>query len=502
MASEIPEKGSVVYLFTPGVSGGSVTGGGHGYDALTPILTPIRTPTGFYEIMVKYARAPSSESGRMSEATWSSIDVNPALLGMEEDMATRLIEEWKKAGIAVFHTGAGEEIDSGKDPKRPDTEYIAQGGFGCVLRGGQKCPVDGGVEQTISTPGGVSKLFINRNAFNAEYALQKVVRGVDPERKFTVQMFGACVQTEAELGDDLKRCTWDERKRDLLPNNDQWPKLYIKLDYEDGGQDLDYSPAHFTAIWDAAGSIFKGLVALLNYTEGPVFHNDIKPGNILYHKDTKRLLLVDWGVSTTGRRNGSGSYQYMSPQFIRKLVMPDKSVWIHEDRKAFFVEQARLTHDGVVNLRKEILGLAGLDLSEAVRCGIYRDTHEDAAYFAKTFSGDDLYIANNFAFVNPQHDKRSDTFAWGITLLELLLRPTTGLQVSGDGKKKWAAVVLLLLRMVRVDPDQRISAEKALAEYEKIQEVFNPKPAVLEPYTSRRCARCRKVRRSMARQVN
>jgi serine/threonine protein kinase len=84
----------------------------------------------------------------------------------------------------------------------------------------------------------------------------------------------------------------------------------------------------FNGTLDDARRILKEIAsALAHLEEKGVQHNDIKPGNILYRRDTGSML-IDFSISTVkGIKPAGGTPYYLPPEALKNERGPTADVW-------------------------------------------------------------------------------------------------------------------------------------------------------------------------------
>lgn len=163
-------------------------------------------------------------------------------------------------------------------------KYISSGTYGCTFLPNLKCA------RSRNLPAGtIGKIFRDSYSFKDEERLDKFIRKLDPENKFTPKFHGSCKTDlmKARVEDELQRCNLVTD-----PNIKQGQLLF-----DFAGRPLDKVLVDGTVAIDdfipAMYSIFEGLKIL---QEHKYCHSDIKPDNVLYHKDHKKMYMIDFGM--------------------------------------------------------------------------------------------------------------------------------------------------------------------------------------------------------------
>eukprot|EP00002_Diphylleia_rotans_P028014 TRINITY_DN5647_c0_g1_i1.p1 TRINITY_DN5647_c0_g1~~TRINITY_DN5647_c0_g1_i1.p1 ORF type:complete len:620 (+),score=142.87 TRINITY_DN5647_c0_g1_i1:129-1988(+) len=107
----------------------------------------------------------------------------------------------------------------------------------------------------------------------------------------------------------------------LIEAIDTMERLYVVLEYVDGGELFDYIVAHQRLKEHRAKKIFRDIVEAIEYCHSlNIIHRDLKPENILLDKH-KNIKLIDFGLSNTlrrdfGLRSRCGSPYYVAPEMV------------------------------------------------------------------------------------------------------------------------------------------------------------------------------------------
>jgi len=197
------------------------------------------------------------------------------------------------------------------------SKYISHGTYGCVMRPNTPCSKSAGPDSNM-----VSKLFrINKEAIS-EHKMHKQVHDIDPQGVFTLKLHEMC-KVSPHIYSELNKCTnWSqvEKQRDKIG----------QIVYEYGGTSLPIAARTVepAILFRQFKSLFKGLIILQNRNWA---HLDIKPDNIVYNSDTKKMTMIDFGLTSrmtdvyTKKNNYLHEYiyPYYPPEF--KIVLPHSS---------------------------------------------------------------------------------------------------------------------------------------------------------------------------------
>lgn len=162
--------------------------------------------------------------------------------------------------------------------------FVASGSYGCIFRPHLKC------KNKKVYKNGVGKVFEDDTEFLIEKILLEKIQKLDPEHKFTLVTLDSC-KTDANTrpSDGINNCELMDMEK---------KKEYNQLIIEYGGKSLETlflrkasSPRAFLKVFRALQPLFEGLVML---SENKMIHQDIKPDNIMLHKN--KLYLIDFGI--------------------------------------------------------------------------------------------------------------------------------------------------------------------------------------------------------------
>lgn len=166
-------------------------------------------------------------------------------------------------------------------------------------------------------------------------AMGVVYRGVDPKigRKVAIKCLAFTEEFEGHELEDIQRRFHREAEaagRLDHPNvvtvydvGEEHDLAYIAMDYVEGSSLEAYThPDHLLPVEEALEVIAQVAEALDYAHSRNVVHRDIKPGNIIYNRDTGVLKVTDFGIARltdeSKTKSGSilGSPAYMSPEQV------------------------------------------------------------------------------------------------------------------------------------------------------------------------------------------
>ena len=199
-------------------------------------------------------------------------------------------------------------------------EVVNSGSYGCVLRPSLGCigrrPRDGSF---------ISKLFFtyeneanyDKTNANIEWKESIKIKRFDPHQEFTIQAIEKCETDTSQISPLLmSQC----------PNT--IPKIATEIIYPDGGIDMFQFIVGDTSlsIAEFMAAFTFPLIGCARFARANMMHTDIKLENIVYKKERKRFLLIDFGLVTksvnlynqshAGKRIRAFEIYYYPPEFI------------------------------------------------------------------------------------------------------------------------------------------------------------------------------------------
>jgi serine/threonine protein kinase len=316
--------------------------------------------------------------------------------------------------------------------------YIESGAYGCIYTPPLKCTDKKG--KKLKYPKNtVSKVFSNDNSFEEEKNLQKIIDKIDPEHKFTLEYFGSC---DVNI-DNLKI----SNVKDCKHINASKKTTYKELIYSFGGIDLadvlskqKGTPAKFNSILKSFKPLIEGLKLIINKK---YLHVDIKPENILLHKD--RIYLIDFGLMTpiyeiyNKEYILTHDYPYYPPEFKYSVY---KTKFVNKFLDNF--EFKMLINNTRVNIYKAFIYYLGYTIDEQL---------EDLKNLTK-LDLKDLKL----------YSDKIDIYSLGVVLLLFYIWSRSHKSTSDNSSK----IRNLIKQMIRFDPQKRISSDNLIKEYAKI----------------------------------
>lgn len=184
--------------------------------------------------------------------------------------------------------------------KHKGGKYTDEGGYGCGFNPEIRC-----VGQTERKPGIFSKLMYTKSAIE-EYAIKSVLEKIDPTQQYLLYPQTMCKVDVAQLDpveDNIEMCGvfHSQSATGKLLNTIQQKTSLLK--YKNGGVNLNsirLKPEEFIPFFRDLVQLLEGLV--LMHANG-FYHLDIKTGNVVHTKTSKRTYsfhYIDFGLSTLG----------------------------------------------------------------------------------------------------------------------------------------------------------------------------------------------------------
>lgn len=381
-------------------------------------------------------------------------------------------------------------------PSPPSPAYLGHGAAGCVFYPAVRCGATG--RTNVSS---ISKVFNARKHDDAATEFddsKRVSELVDPDSKFTIKTREMCLlNTRKHIRqNEMKHCHNLEGKTVDAANT---RPLLPQIVYEDGGLSLSEGQLYKTVKLEdmilAFRAMFEALPVLHTHR---IIHMDVKPGNIVFNKKTRKLALIDFGLAYTKwgtlyRKEGINDrmfqfkcrYQYLPPELnliasvalktkkysnqnFEALISRTQGVTSHLDEKD---ELRRILRQFVARLKEEY---------RRYEIEIVEDTMENVEQ-----SGAARALGTLLTNLAPYIDK-IDVYGLGITLFEMILSYVTYKKSAITESRIQLVEDLLnvIEQMVHPNPRYRATPIQALAAYMNAFPDFSTKTIRVEPKRS------------------
>lgn len=322
-------------------------------------------------------------------------------------------------------------------------KYVANGTYGCVMRPHIPCS-----KKTEKHDGSkISKLFTNfYEAISETETVEKIIGEIDPNFHFTIKLHDLCDTIASNFPkQELSKC------RNFKDKNTSKLKQIV---YEYGGIDLIMAAKtiSFEEIFFNLENIFQGLIMLC---DAKYAHLDIKPANIVYNQESKKMALIDFGLCTNLQAVYTHDllfalatdYPYYPPEFknVVNLLRGErltKTPWANLD----------YLHD---RLKSDIFDRLQLDMLKAS----YMD-------FYKSISSQET-INKQKEFIKT-HANKIDVYMMGCTILHIMSICENSNTASANSEFN-AQVLNLVENMIYMNPIKRLDPKNALLAYLKIK---------------------------------
>ena len=331
-------------------------------------------------------------------------------------------------------------------------DKVGEGGYACVYRPPLKCTYG---DQVFDTKY-VGKIFVSNADADRERLMMKVVKRIDPQRLFSVQLKHSC-NVKIDNENTVEDCKNAEDTENL--------KNVYQLIYPYAGKSLldwckvksNLNRLTIDALLAGMLTIVRGLCTL---NKKGYVHRDIKEANIMY-TDGGDMRIIDFGLMVSvnelyadGEMDILGNdYEYYPPEF---------KVFYH-------LNQFKLVDVNVnAGIIKNFIRFVSEDAFFAYRYVEDGLLPWDSIMFRTTI-GDLLTENMDFLRVRAQFTllaSKVDVFAFGLVFLRMLRKLPTSIQKQG--KNKILALKKILKGCVDPNPITRTDVyecEKALSDF-------------------------------------
>lgn len=363
--------------------------------------------------------------------------------------------------------------------------YIAKGSYGCVFAPNLKC-MDKDMPSDV-----IGKVFRDTIAMTEEKALSEQVKKIDPQGKWTVPYYGSCPTDikQALPSDNVHACSHTKR----LSKTEQ-------LLYQNGGIDLmnvvrEFGMLKDVFIDDFIPMMLPLLEGLVSLDKKRMVHCDIKPVNMLYNGQSKKLFIIDFGLlmpyKDIANKNKdfilSWTYPYYPPEFYMysHLILHNRAERI---RPIDIYSNFDSFNTNFLNFM-----LPYIDIEDEIN-SFLNDYKNNRKEFKRKF--------------NTEYVSKIDVYSLGISFVEIFY------MLSKNGMKQFRNKALfddfmehVIVPMIQQHADKRINAQSACEALEKVlrkyskQVVRSPKKktvnkVITSPYIPSPTNDCMKLKRT------
>ena len=353
-------------------------------------------------------------------------------------------------------------------------EIIGEGGFGCVFKPSLSC-----ADKKISYKNKISKWMLSKNAIEElqEYA---VIAKADPRADFYTGKPSKCtMKVGPEMSRAIQRCELLKNKmknKTAKQISDETALLIIT----DGGDDLEKWVKKIARLpnpqdqimdfWKESRRLFLGIQTFL---KNELVHHDLKPQNIVYKSDTKRVNYIDFGLMRSTKtetvkcsiKNACRSKSHWN--YPTDILFMNRIAFENLAKKSV-VERATLMK-GYLTALKSKSGTEFVKAFYEVFNYIIKSVDGDmrADFYKRYWKGfEDLLMAirvDNYAEFLNRSLRTFDVYGLGLSFLYVLNRVKKFMDA-----KVVAQVYELCFNMMTPNVFARYTVERALLEYDKI----------------------------------
>lgn len=370
-------------------------------------------------------------------------------------------------------------------------QYVGHGTYGCVLSPAVACQHKhkGHDQHHYNNKSVVAKLYKDRNQGVSEVDIyNEIVKEVDPQSRFTVRLVDHCY-IKPTLYKQLYKCnnwTPSERRQSLVK----------QLIYEDGGVDLvsAVKSCMFEDIFKSMKRLFEALIIM---DSKRIAHLDIKPNNIVYNAKTKKMSLIDFGLAHS--YDDVYSAQYII-SFLYRYYPPEFRVAAEAEQKdTITIPSQRYSHHyanwyNAVNTISHVHVPSGL-LNMWLHVVDRNRGFNSFKTFLESQSSPDMHTLPLIQKM-ARYTNKVDVYMLGITLLETLANCIQSRTASlNDHLQFYQAVLQLIERMTRMNPNERYTPQQARVHYKRVFSLISSVPLSPSPNLQASSVRATKVKR-------
>ena len=357
------------------------------------------------------------------------------------------------------------------------SEIIGEGGFGCVFKPSLPCS-----DKKISYKNKISKWMLSKSAIE-ELQEYTVIAKADPKADFYTGKPTKCsIKQGAEMTRAIKRC---ELLKTKIKNKSvkQIAKETALLIITDGGDDLEKwvkkidllddslaAQVKIMEFWKETRRLFLGIQTFL---KNDLVHHDLKPQNIVYKMENKRVNYIDFGLMRSTKteavkcsiKNACRSKSHWN--YPTDILFMNRIAYETLAKKTM-AERATIMKGYLESLKKKIDVPFVKSFYEFFTYIIKKDDSALRMDFYKRYwkGFEELLMTvrmDNYAEFLNKSLKTFDVYGLGLSLLFVLNKVKKNMDA-----KIVSQVYELCFHMMTPNVFQRYSAEKALFEYDKI----------------------------------
>jgi serine/threonine protein kinase len=355
-------------------------------------------------------------------------------------------------------------------------EIIGEGGFGCVFKPSLPCS-----DKKISYKNKISKWMLSKNAVEElqEYA---VIAKADPRADFYTGKPTKCtLKRTPELAKAVERCELLKTKMKNKTAKDIATETALLI-ITDGGDDLEkwvkkvarldgsIARGQIMDFWKESRRLFLGIQIFL---KNELVHHDLKPQNIVYKTDTKRVNYIDFGLMRSTKtesvkcsiKNACRSKSHWN--YPTDILFMNRSTYENLAKKSV-AERATLMKGYLTALKKKSATEFVKAFYEVFNY-IIRNVDGDmkADFYKRYWKGfEDLFMSirvENYAEFLSKSLRTFDVYGLGLSFLYVLNRVKKFMDA-----KVVSEVYELCFNMMTPNVFARYTVERALLEYDKI----------------------------------
>jgi serine/threonine protein kinase len=331
--------------------------------------------------------------------------------------------------------------------------YIAEGTYGCAFAPNIKCQ-DG----KKAPKDAIGKIFSQPKHLKEERELTQKIVDIDPDGLFTVPFYGSCV-TNMALADPSDKTHMCKHAQNL--------HVTTQLLYKNGGVDLKNLLRNFGSYKDLYIDdfipmflpLFKGVSKLI---DNNLVHLDLKPENMLYNKESRRLYMIDFGLLTplnkVYHKNYvlSWPYPYYPPEFAMYSSLDIELPQIMTNFDIYNVSQ-------YIHFMKR-----------------YIDIEKETEAFVNKYKGKTKNFRELF---NKVYVKKIDSYSLAMTFVEMVYYLNKNSMAHFRNKHMFDEFMTsVIIPLIRPDADIRMDTKQAFAKTTAILKKHEKSHSVPSPH--------------------